>query len=494
MAFYEIITLSRLNKSGGLMNLLNDKNLTIAKIAPLLRQREISPVELTEYFLGRIDRLQPRLNAFITLTKNLARNQARQMEKEILKGHYRGALHGIPITLKDLFYTAGVRTTGGSKILRNFIPKENAIVVDRLFAAGSILLGKTNLHEFAYGVTNANPHYGPAHNPWNLSRVTGGSSGGSAAAVSAGLCLGSLGTDTGGSIRIPSAACGVVGLKPTRGLVPLHGVIPLAFSLDHVGPICRCAEDAALMLGVIAGPDAPHPNSLAKSRMSYTHSLRQGVRGVRVGIPKQYFFDRLQKEVRELALTACATLERLGAQLREVELKGMEEMNQLVAAITLGEALAYHWKWLCTRAKDYGLDWRPRLALGKRQKTIEYLHAQERRRLLTQSFTRVFESVDVLATPTLPIVAPAIGEEEIKVGRRLQSVRAALLRFTRAGNLTGLPAISLPCGFSSENLPVGLQLFGRRLDEATLLRVTYAYEQATPWHKIFPPEPSPTSR
>ena len=494
MAFYEIITLSRLNKSGGLMNLLNDKNLTIAKIAPLLRQREISPVELTEYFLGRIDRLQPRLNAFITLTKNLARNQARQMEKEILKGHYRGALHGIPITLKDLFYTAGVRTTGGSKILRNFIPKENAIVVDRLFAAGSILLGKTNLHEFAYGVTNANPHYGPAHNPWNLSRVTGGSSGGSAAAVSAGLCLGSLGTDTGGSIRIPSAACGVVGLKPTRGLVPLHGVIPLAFSLDHVGPICRCAEDAALMLGVIAGPDAPHPNSLEKSRMSYTHSLRQGVRGVRVGIPKQYFFDRLQKEVRELALTACATLERLGAKLREVELKGMEEMNQLVAAITMGEALAYHWKWLCTRAKDYGLDWRSRLALGKRQKTIEYLHAQERRRLLTQSFTRVFESVDVLATPTLPIVAPAIGEEEIKVGRRSQSVRAALLRFTRAGNLTGLPVISLPCGFSSENLPVGLQLFGRRLDEATLLRVTYAYEQATPWHKIFPPEASPTSR
>jgi aspartyl-tRNA(Asn)/glutamyl-tRNA(Gln) amidotransferase subunit A len=202
------------------MNLLNDKNLTIAKIAPLLRQREISPVELTEYFLGRIDRLQPRLNAFITLTKNLARNQARQMEKEILKGHYRGALHGIPITLKDLFYTAGVRTTGGSKILRNFIPKENAIVVDRLFAAGSILLGKTNLHEFAYGVTNANPHYGPTHNPWNLSRVTGGSSGGSAAAVSAGLCLGSLGTDTGGSIRIPSGAFADFPLRNSFSFLP----------------------------------------------------------------------------------------------------------------------------------------------------------------------------------------------------------------------------------------------------------------------------------
>ncbi|MDI6754474.1 MAG: amidase, partial [Thermodesulfobacteriota bacterium] len=426
--------------------------------------------------------------------KDRAQNQARQMEKEILKGRYRGALHGIPITLKDLFHTAGVRTTGGSKILRNFIPKENAVVVDRLFAAGSILLGKTNLHEFAYGVTNVNPHYGPAHNPWNLSRVTGGSSGGSAAAVSAGLCLGSLGTDTGGSIRIPSAACGVVGLKPTRGLVPLQGVIPLAFSLDHVGPICRCAEDAALLLGVIAGSEAPPPNRPAKNGISYTHSLRQGVRGVRVGIPQQYFFDHLQKEVRELTLKACAALERLGAKLREVELKGMKEMNQLVAAITLGEAVAYHWKWLRTRAEDYGLDWRPRLALGKRQKTIEYLQAQERRRLLTQSFIRVFESVDVLATPTLPIVAPVIGEEEVKVGRRTESVRAAFLRFTRAGDLTGLPVIAIPCGYSSENLPVGLQLFGRRMDEATLLRVAYAYEQATPWHTIFPPESPPSCR
>ena len=320
------------------MILQNDGSLTISRMASLIRQRKISPVELTEFFLNRIDRLQPKLNAFITITADLARKQAKRAEKEILKGHYRGPLHGIPVTLKDLFYTAGVRTTAGSKILRRFIPQENALVVDRLFAAGAILLGKTNLHEFAYGVTNNNPHYGPVHNPWDLSRIPGGSSGGSAAAVSAGLCLGSLGTDTGGSIRIPSAACGTVGLKPTRGLVPLQGVIPLASSLDHVGPICRCVEDAALMFEAIAGPRWAQSNPPGpRIGRLFSGPLRQGIKRIRVGIPRQYFFDRLQKDVRRNALAGCKILEQMGAELREVELKGMEEVNQLVAAITLAK-------------------------------------------------------------------------------------------------------------------------------------------------------------
>lgn len=470
------------------MNLRNDKNLTISRIAPMIRKRKISPVELTEFFLNRIERLQPKLNAFVTITKDLARKQARQAEKEIMKGNYRGLLHGIPITLKDLFYTAGVRTTGGSKILRNFIPRENAAVVDRLFAAGSILLGKTNLHEFAYGVTNVNPHYGPVHNPWDLDRVPGGSSGGSAAAASAALCLGTLGTDTGGSIRIPSAACGIVGLKPTRGLVSLQGVIPLAFSLDHVGPICRCVEDAALMLDSIATPEDRGSNRLEKKGRSYTRLLRAGIRGLRVGIPRQYFFDRLQKDVRVHVLTACAHLAELGAKLQEVDLRGMKEAVDLVAVITVGEALSYHWKWLQRRAKDYGLDVRTRLEKNKGQTTVEYLQTQGKRRLFTESFTKVFKSVDVLAVPTLPVVPPLIGQREINWGRTKEDVRTALLRFTRPGNLTGLPAISLPCGSSWEDLPIGLQLLGRPFEEATLLRTAYAFERATPWHEMFPPE------
>ncbi len=471
------------------MNLLNDQNLTISRIAPLLRKRQISPVELTRFFLERIHRLQPKLNAFITVTEGLARRQARQAEREIRKARYRGPLHGIPISLKDLFYTAGIRTTAGSKILRNFVPQENAFVADRLLAGGAVLLGKTNLHEFAYGVTNNNPHYGPVHNPWDPSRVSGGSSGGSAAAVSAALGIASLGTDTGGSIRIPSAACGVVGLKPTRGLVSLHGVIPLAFSLDHAGPICRCVEDAALMLEAIASPAGRNSATPPQVGGLFSRTLRRGVKGIRVGIPKQYFFDRLHRDVRGYVLTACAILYQLGAELQEVELKGMNEAAPLVGVITVGEALSYHWNWLQARAKDYGPDVRERMEANRDQRTAEYLRAQERRRVYTEAWVKVFESVDVIAAPTLPVLPPLIGQKEISWGRTPEDVRAALLRMTRPGNLTGLPAISLPCGFTVDNLPVGLQLFGRHHDEATLLRVAYAYEQATPWHRMFPPDP-----
>jgi len=469
------------------MNLLNDEKLTIARVAPLIRKKQISPVELTEFFLERIHRLQPKLNAFITITAGLARKQARRAEREILRGKYRGPLHGIPISLKDLFYTARIRTTAGSKILRNFVPEENAVVVDRLYEAGAVLLGKTNLHEFAYGVTSNNPHYGPVHNPWDLKRVSGGSSGGSAAAVSAALGIASLGTDTGGSIRIPSAACGVVGLKPTRGLVSLHGVIPLAFSLDHVGPICRCVEDAALMLEVIASPAGRNSTTWPQMGRLFSRPLRQGIRGIRVGIPKQYFFDRLDKNVRGYVLTGCAILYQQGAELREVEFRGMKEAASLVGVITVGEALSYHWKWLRSRAGDYGADVRKRMEANRGQRTVDYLQAQEKRRMYTQAFVKVFESVDVVAAPTLPVLPPLIGQREIDWGRTKEDVRAALLRMTRPGNLTGLPAISLPCGYTADNLPVGLQLLGRHYDEATLLRAAYAFEQATPWHTMFPP-------
>ena len=470
------------------MGLLNDENLTIANMAPLIRKGQLSPVELTEALLERIARLQPSLNAFITVTSDLARKQARRAEKEISKGHYRGVLHGIPISVKDLFYTAGIRTTAGSKILRRFIPKENSAVVDRLLAAGTILLGKTNLHEFAFGATNINPHYGPVHNPWDLSRVSGGSSGGSAAAVSAGLCLASLGSDTGGSIRLPAAACGIVGLKPTFGLIPTHGVIPLSFSLDHVGPLCRCVEDAALVLGVIAGPDAPSLRSPRPGGKATFFSFPKGIRRLRVGVPKQYFFDRLQREVRDRVLAAHSTLEKMGAEIQEVKLEGIQDTVDLAADIIFPEAMTFHWKWLSKRPGDYGEDLRTRMQ-SRSQTAVTYLQALQRRQQYSDSFKKAMESVDVLAVPTIPIVAPRIKDSEVKIGRWMENVRVALLRLTFPGNLSGLPAISIPCGFSSEKLPIGLQLIGRRLEEATLLRAAYAYEQSTPWHKMFPPDP-----
>jgi len=461
------------------MKLSNDADLTIAKIAPLIRTRKISPLGLTEFFLERISRLNPSLNAFLTVTAEVARKQARRAEREIAAGRYRGPLHGIPITLKDLFYTAGIRTTAGSKIMRKFIPRENASAVNRLFKAGAILVGKTNLHEFAYGVTSINPHFGTVRNPWDLNRIAGGSSGGSAAAVSAGLCLASLGTDTGGSIRIPSSACGIVGLKPTRGLVSLEGVIPLAFSLDHAGPMCRSVRDAGVMLNLLTNenPTAPAVN--------YLRDLADGVRGLRIGL-SGFFLKGIQREVRSKILEAGHVFEKMGARLREVELKGIEDTARLVAEITVAEALSFHWDWIRKRPQDYGADVRERLKMNLDQPTVVYLHAQEKRRRVTRIFEEALDKVDVLVTPTLPVVPPLIAEKEIKIGRTTEPVRGVLLRFTRPGNLTGLPAISLPCGFTPDRIPIGMQIIARRFDEATLLRVADAYERATPWHNLFP--------
>jgi aspartyl-tRNA(Asn)/glutamyl-tRNA(Gln) amidotransferase subunit A len=442
----------------------------------------VSPVELTEFFLERISRFQPALNAYLTITSQFAIGQAKQAEREIAKGRYRGPLHGIPISLKDLFYTAGIRTTAGSKILRRHVPRKNAFVVDRLFEEGAILLGKTNLHEFAFGVTNINPHFGSVHNPWDLKRVPGGSSGGSAAAVSAGLCLASLGTDTGGSIRIPSSACGIVGLKPTRGLVSLEGVIPLASSLDHVGPIGRCVEDVGMLLNILAD------GTSAKGKINYLRNLRDRIRGLRLGFPKPRFFGRMQKDVLEKILQALKVFEQLGARIQEVDLEGARDAGRVFAAIVVAEALAFHWDWISTRPQDYGSDLRERMEKSKDQPTVVYLRAQEKRREITQAFEEILKRVDVVLTPTLPVIAPGLEEKEVKIGRLQEVVRTVLLRFTPLGNLTGLPVISVPCGFSADHLPIGMQIFGRRYDEATVLRVAYAYEQATPWNSVFPSE------
>jgi aspartyl-tRNA(Asn)/glutamyl-tRNA(Gln) amidotransferase subunit A len=462
----------------------NDFKLTITHLAPLIKKKNISPVELTRFFLKRISKLQPGINAYITITPETALAEARRAEMEILQGRYRGALHGMPVSLKDLFYTRGIRTTAGSKVLRRFVPKEDATVVNLLRDAGCVFLGKTNMHEFAYGATNVNPHYGPVRNPWDTSRISGGSSGGSAAAVITGQSIASFGSDTGGSIRIPSAACGCVGFKPTYGLISLDGVIPLSYSLDHAGPLCRCVADAALLFEALSRPAPDHGFHSGKRSL-----MRAGkrVNVLRIGVPRQYFFDRIQPEVKRRVMDAIRVFEQLGAEIQEVSLKGMEKTTRLAADITAAEALAYHQRRLERKANDYGEDIRSRLRGAEGMTAAAYIQTQQERYAYAENLARVLESVNLLAAPTIPMVAPAIDQSKIMIGRRRVEIRPALLSLTRPANLSGLPAISVPCGFSSEGLPVGLQLIGRRYDEYTLLAAAHAYERATPWHRLFPP-------
>jgi aspartyl-tRNA(Asn)/glutamyl-tRNA(Gln) amidotransferase subunit A len=429
----------------------------------------------------RIELHQPRLNAFISVTAEHALKRARLAEKEISRGNYLGPLHGIPLSLKDLIYTKGVRTTAGSKILRRFVPKEDAHTVELLTAAGAVLQGKTNLHEFAYGATNVNSHFGPVCNPWDVARMSGGSSGGSAVSVSAALSLGSLGTDTGGSIRIPAAACGCVGFKPTFGLVSLDGVIPLSPSLDHLGPLARCVEDVAILLEVIA-----QGNRGGLTR--FTREIKRGARGLRLGVPRQYFFDHVRPEVRRSVLEAVETFRKIGARISEAKIEGTGDTAYLSSVIPVAEALAYHWKWLQKRPGDYDSAIRSRMESGKNLPAVEYVIALERRKAYRRRFEKVFDKVDVLIAPTLPTTAPGLDQAEVFFGAFSEDVRLALLRLTRPANLTGQPAISIPCGISKEGMPIGLQLIGRRQEDATVLRAAWAFEQATPWHGYFPPD------
>jgi aspartyl-tRNA(Asn)/glutamyl-tRNA(Gln) amidotransferase subunit A len=465
----------------------NDQELTITRLAPLIQKKKLSPVELTSFILDRIQRLQPQINAYITITAEVALQQAKKAEKEIAKGKYRGALHGIPVNFKDLFFTRGIRTTGGSKILARFVPQESSAVVDRILGSGSILLGKTNLHEFAYGATNVNPHYGPVRNPWDTKHMSGGSSGGSAASVISAQAVASFGTDTGGSIRIPSAACGCVGLKPTYGLIPLEGVIPLAPSLDHAGPLCRSVADAAILFEALCGKSIADSKTLER----LLRELRRGVKGLRIGVPRQYFFDCIQLEVRGCISTAIAEFERLGGRLIGVDLPGMEDTARLGAEITAGEASVYHGKWIDCRLADYGDDVRSRLEQSRFMTASVYIQAEWSRQAYSARFAHAMEKVDLLLTPTIPVVAPRIEQRKVQIGRTRIDVRTALLSLTRPLNLCGLPAISVPCGFSTDGLPVGLQIIGRRLDEPTLLRAAFAYEGATRWHRMFPGETNP---
>ncbi|MBI4482941.1 MAG: Asp-tRNA(Asn)/Glu-tRNA(Gln) amidotransferase subunit GatA, partial [Acidobacteria bacterium] len=427
---------------------------TLSELGDLLRTRAVSPTEAVRATLDRITELNGTLNAYITVLADQAEAQAREAEREIRSGRYRGPLHGVPISVKDLFHIPGARTTCGSKILQDFVPTEVATAVQRLRSAGAVLVGKTNLHEFAFGVTNINPVFGTVRNPWDLDRIAGGSSGGSAAAVSAALCSASLGTDTGGSIRIPSALCGIVGLKPTYGRVSRHGVVPLSWSLDHVGPMTRSVKDAALMLGVIAGRDGKDPSSARAPVPDFASSLPDHLRGIRLGIPREYFFDQVDAEVLEAVRRACRLLEESGATSREVSIPRMDSIPSMYL-ITYAEAASYHEKNLRERPGDYGADVRGHLEFGSTLLATDYLKAQRLRNLFRRELKAVFETVDALLTPTVPVPAPRSDQSTVTIGNVEEDVRSALLRFTRPFNLAGVPALSVPCGWTRSGLPIG---------------------------------------
>lgn len=457
--------------------------LSIDEAGRLLRKRAISPVELVDAALGRIERWNPRLNAFLTIVADEARRQARAAERAIRRGTGKGPLHGIPISLKDNFWTRGIRSTAGSRILANFVPDENSEVANRLARAGAILLGKTNMHEFAYGITNENPHYGPVRNPWDQERISGGSSGGSAVAVATGMGFASMGTDTGGSIRIPASLCGIVGLKPTYELVSVAGVVPLAETLDHAGPLARSVMDLCIMLEAVAkkyprGARAPDYRKLRKSIP----------RRFRLGWPKEYFFDRVDAEVRRAIDAARKTLESLGALIEEVSLAHLAESVEPSTNIAMAEATRYHESqgYFPARAGDYGEDVRKRLQMGREVRAVDYLNAFAVKREIEKEFQAAFARADAIIAPALPIAAPRIGENELMIEREKETVRSALVRLNRPANLTGDPAISIPCGFTRAGLPIGLQMIGPKWSEARLLAIALAYEDATEWHKRHP--------
>ncbi len=456
--------------------------LSIAEVSALIVRREVSPVELTEAYLARIERHNPLLNAYVTVTADAARSEAREAEQEIARGMYRGPLHGIPIALKDLYDTKGVRTAAGSKILWDRVPDEDSTVTRLLRAAGAISLGKTNTHEFAYGVTTNNPHFGATRNPWNPDCIPGGSSGGSGAAVAAGMAAMAMGSDTGGSIRIPASLCGTVGLKATHGRVSTAGVIPLSWTLDHAGPLTRTVEDAAIVLNAIAGADPNDPMTIPIPVAEYRNDLAAGVRGLRFAVLTGAQFDPIDREVSAALDEAIATLRGLGATIEEMDGTLFGNARPAVADIMMLEAQHYHAASLRDRPEDFGDDVRSRLTRRTDMTASELLTALRTRDAIIVGANHLMERYDALLLATTRIPAPPIAGQTITVDGEEVFAPTLLTGNTNPFNLTGMPALSLPCGFTAAGLPIGLQIVGRRWDETTVLRIGASYERATDWH------------
>ena len=457
--------------------------LTIHQAAALLRNGELSPVELTRACLERIQDTDDRLHSFILLLADDALAQARVAEAEIRRGDYKGPMHGIPFALKDLYDTAGVRTTSGSYVDLERVPDADATTTARLKAAGGILLGKLAMHEFALGGPDWTTPFEPARNPWNLAHITGGSSSGSGSAVAAGQCLGALGSCTGGSIRGPASLCGIVGLKPTYGRVSRFGVVTLSWSQDHAGPMTWTVEDAAYVLQAIAGYDPKDPTSSRAPVPDYSLSLQEDIRGVKIGLPRHYFFDPdpgVSPEVVATVERAVANLEQMGAQVEEVTLPSLDYVRAANTVIMVSEAYAYHAPNLKSRPGDFGEIVRARFRIGGLLSASDYLQAQRVRSWARRDFADALHKVDLLVTPTMTQPAPAFDGYE-----PLATVRGR--SFTAPFNVTGLPAISVPCGFTDTGLPIGMQIAGKPFDEPGIIRAAYAYQQQAGWRDLRPP-------
>ncbi len=459
---------------------------TIHEVAPSIAAGTLSPVDLIEAALARIDRLDGEINSYLTVDHEGALSQARRAEDEIRRGGYRGPLHGIPIAVKDNVETAGLRTTGGSKILADYVPGEDAPAVARLKAAGAVIVGKTNLHEFGMGATSVNPHYGPTRNPWDTSRITGGSSGGSAAAVVTGMCFAALGTDAGGSVRIPSALCGTVGLKQTHGRVPIRGCLGASNpTVDHIAPIARSVADASLMLRFMAGPDALDPTTDNVPPLATDPGPAGRLEGLRIGVPSDHYFDGVDQEVDALVRGAIEILVGLGATVVDVAIPDHAALLAGLSGLS-AERIGYHRQWIGSRLREYGVDVQAKLLAAQLIPAADYALALRVRRLLADRYREVFQGVDLLVTPTVVVPAYPIADADETTPVELPKDTTPLARNTRVANLTGMPAISVPCGLTRAGLPVGLQLLARPYDEETLLRAAVAYEAATNWHTCHP--------
>jgi len=452
--------------------------MTILECAAALRNRATSSVELTETALKKIRELNPKLNAFITVTEDSARARAKAADAELSVGKDRGSLHGIPVAVKDVFETRGVRTTCGSALFRDHIAGRDAAVVEKLEAGGAVIVGKTGMHELAYGITSNNPHFGTIRNPRDPERIPGGSSGGSGAAVAADMVFMAMGSDTGGSIRIPAAFCGTVGLKPTSGRVSRFGVMPLDFSLDHMGPLTRSVRDAAVTLQAIAGFDSRDETSSRAAVQDYLPPAGCPIRGMRIGLPENFYFDRLDPAVDAAVRRMATKAEGLGASVIPMRVPDIAALNAVGRVILLAEASAVMEKY-AGRRDQFGADVLSLIDQGRLIAATDYINAQRLRRLMQREFLQLFQKVDCLFTPTTPMGAPRIGETSVEFSGQSEDVRLAATRLVRGINVLGLPALSMPCGTDSRGLPLGLQIIGRPFAEALILRAGAALEDAT---------------
>lgn len=457
--------------------------LTLIEVSVCIASGEVSPVEVVDALLERIEVVDPTLNSYIDVYAESARAAAEASQRAIAAGYHLGPLHGVPLALKDNVATRGQLTRAGSRILRDRVTEEDAAIAARLRSAGAILIGKLNMHEFAYGVTTDNPHYGPTRNPWNPERTPGGSSGGSGAAVAGRLAYGAIGTDTGCSVRLPATFNGVAGLRPSIGRVSNHGIVPLAWTLDTAGPMCRTVRDCAAMLQAIAGYDARDGQTSNVPVPDYGADLERGLDGVRVALVKDFSLAGLQPDVESAMRAAIEALEGAGVSVREVQLPDLEPSISALLTVDIAEPAAYHAAWLRERPEEYGDDVRQLLEVGELYLATHYIQAQRYRTVLRDNVAEVLRDADVVITPTVPFTAPPVGaiEVEMESGDMLDII-TAVMRYNALPPLTGMPAMSVPCGFSDEGMPIGMQLIGRAFDEGTVLRVGHGYQEISDWH------------